>query len=195
MTLKGVFPGDRIAEVQTLPDRLPDQKDLPSGRDLPFLAPGFLDMQVNGAMITTSPKERILRNLRTLPGALAADRNLRSAIPGIHIEGPFISGLDGPRGAGQSGALPLGRAAEDIRGAAADFEDHPGGPGSVRRLNPPGLVDELQSGNQAHTFFLIQAVCILLPLPGHKGQITEYIQPLIHVPADTDHGTGGQIHR
>jgi N-acetylglucosamine-6-phosphate deacetylase len=115
MTLKGVFPGtqkpialriegDRIAEVQTLPDRLPDQKDLPSGRDLPFLAPGFLDMQVNGAMITTSPKERILRNLRTLLGALAADRNLRSAIPGIHIEGPFISGLEQNYGTLEPGA-------------------------------------------------------------------------------------------
>jgi N-acetylglucosamine-6-phosphate deacetylase len=28
-----------------------------------------------------------------------ADANLKSAIPGIHVEGPFISGLDGPRGA------------------------------------------------------------------------------------------------
>jgi N-acetylglucosamine-6-phosphate deacetylase len=131
MTLQGVFPvtqqpislgieGDRIAEVRTLPDR----------RDLPFLAPGFLDMQVNGALycdyhledlsadksaqivayldgsgttqhiatITSSPKERILRNLRTLLSAMAADRNIKSAIPGIHIEGPFISRIDGPRG-------------------------------------------------------------------------------------------------
>jgi N-acetylglucosamine-6-phosphate deacetylase len=51
------------------------------------------------ATMTTSPKERILRNLRTLLGALDADPNLKSAIPGIHIEGPFISRLDGPRGA------------------------------------------------------------------------------------------------
>jgi N-acetylglucosamine-6-phosphate deacetylase len=51
------------------------------------------------ATITTSPKERILRNLRTLLTAMASDRNLKSAIPGIHIEGPFISNLDGPRGA------------------------------------------------------------------------------------------------
>ena len=136
MTVEGIFPGTeksvslriegkRIAEVRTLPGG-------PSDRgDLPFLAPGFLDMQVNGAMycdyhledfsaekiarivafldssgttqhiatITTSPKERILGNLRTLLRATAADRNLKSAIPGIHVEGPFISKLDGPRGA------------------------------------------------------------------------------------------------
>jgi N-acetylglucosamine-6-phosphate deacetylase len=136
MTIKGISPGrqepialrvegERIAEIRTLPDRLPDR------RDLPFLAHGFLDMQVNGALycdyhledfsadkiaqivayldtsgttqhiatFTTSPKERILRNLRTLLSALAADRNLKSAIPGIHMEGPFISSIDGPRGA------------------------------------------------------------------------------------------------
>lgn len=123
--------GDRIAAVQSLPE-----PKAPPGRpavriDLPLLAPGFLDMQVNGALycdyhledfsadqaakivahldssgttqhiatMTTSPQERILRNLRTLLAALDADRNLKSAIPGIHIEGPFISRLDGPRGA------------------------------------------------------------------------------------------------
>jgi N-acetylglucosamine-6-phosphate deacetylase len=51
------------------------------------------------ATITTSPEERILRNLRTLLRARTADPNLKHAIPGIHIEGPFISRLDGPRGA------------------------------------------------------------------------------------------------
>jgi N-acetylglucosamine-6-phosphate deacetylase len=117
--------GERIAEVRTLPHP-------PGGRrDLPYISPGFLDMQVNGAMycdyhledfsaekiarivsyldgsgttqhiatMTTSPKQRILTNLRTLRRALDADRNLGSAIPGVHIEGPFISGQDGPRGA------------------------------------------------------------------------------------------------
>jgi len=148
MNLEGIFPGtqqpvslriegDRIAEVKTLPGRPPgglsDRSPgrLPGREELPFLAPGFLDMQVNGALysdyhledfsadmaeqivayldgsgttqhiatIVTSPKERILHNLRTLLSAMAADRNLESAIPGIHIEGPFISGEDGPRGA------------------------------------------------------------------------------------------------
>jgi N-acetylglucosamine-6-phosphate deacetylase len=140
MNIEGIIPGtrqptalriegDRIAEVKTPPGRHP-ARTTGSG-EFPFLAPGFLDMQVNGAMycdyhledfsadniarivafldssgttqhiatITTSPKERILRNLRTLLRTISADRNLKSAIPGVHIEGPFISEEDGPRGA------------------------------------------------------------------------------------------------
>jgi N-acetylglucosamine-6-phosphate deacetylase len=138
MTLEGILPGSRepvvirteggrISEVRSLPDREIRRRQ----SALPFLSPGFLDMQVNGARycdyhledfsaeqaarivtyldssgttqhiatMTTSPKERILRNLRTLIAARAVDGNLENAIPGIHIEGPFISGLDGPRGA------------------------------------------------------------------------------------------------
>jgi N-acetylglucosamine-6-phosphate deacetylase len=98
---------------------------------LPLIAPGFLDIQVNGYLeadyslpdlrveqvraivdnlspsgttqhlptIITSPRERILRNLGVI--AAAADRHpdVAAAIPGIHVEGPFISPEDGPRGA------------------------------------------------------------------------------------------------
>jgi N-acetylglucosamine-6-phosphate deacetylase len=144
MTIKGISPdtqepiavriqGDHIAELHTLAGReeRPGVLEPPARKKLPLLAPGFLDMQVNGAMycdyhledfsadqirrivayldgsgttqhiatITTSPKERIINNLRTLLRAQAADRNLQNAIPGVHVEGPFISGLDGPRGA------------------------------------------------------------------------------------------------
>ena len=35
----------------------------------------------------------------TLTRALAADPDLRRAIPGYHLEGPYLSGEDGPRGA------------------------------------------------------------------------------------------------
>ncbi len=49
--------------------------------------------------IITNPRERILRNLATIANAVAGDPRLRAAIPGIHVEGPFISGEDGPRGA------------------------------------------------------------------------------------------------
>jgi N-acetylglucosamine-6-phosphate deacetylase len=98
---------------------------------LPFVAPGFLDMQVNGFLgsdyslpdlrpehirkicrslagagttqhvptIVTSPPERILKNLDTISLAMEKDREIRAAIAGIHIEGPFISEEDGPRGA------------------------------------------------------------------------------------------------
>jgi len=98
---------------------------------LPYISPGFLDIQVNGYMgsdysledlseeqvakiifhlnrsgttqhvptIITTPHERILRNLKVIIKAIQSSRDIACAISGIHIEGPFISPADGPRGA------------------------------------------------------------------------------------------------
>ena len=98
---------------------------------LPYISPGFLDIQVNGYMgsdysledlseeqvtkiifylnrsgttqhvptIITTPPERILRNLKVIAKAIQSSRDIACAISGIHIEGPFISPADGPRGA------------------------------------------------------------------------------------------------
>lgn len=49
--------------------------------------------------IITAPEERIERNLRLLSRARRASRELEEAIPGYHIEGPYISPEDGARGA------------------------------------------------------------------------------------------------
>jgi N-acetylglucosamine-6-phosphate deacetylase len=100
-------------------------------KDLPYISPGFLDIQVNGYMgsdysledlseeqvakiifhlnrsgttqhvptIITTPSERILRNLKVIIKAIQGSRDIACAISGIHIEGPFISPADGPRGA------------------------------------------------------------------------------------------------
>lgn len=48
--------------------------------------------------IITAPRETILRNLELISSLCESDRELSAAIPGIHIEGPFISPVDGPRG-------------------------------------------------------------------------------------------------
>ncbi len=51
------------------------------------------------ATVVTSPQERILRNLEVVAHAVRNDPDLALAIPGIHLEGPYISSEDGPRGA------------------------------------------------------------------------------------------------
>jgi N-acetylglucosamine-6-phosphate deacetylase len=98
---------------------------------LPYISPGFLDMQVNGFMgsdysledlseehvkkivhhlnrsgttqhvptIISSPRERIIRNLKVISKAIQNSEDIARSILGIHIEGPFISPADGPRGA------------------------------------------------------------------------------------------------
>ncbi|MCU0407366.1 MAG: amidohydrolase family protein [Bacteroidales bacterium] len=95
-----------------------------------FVAPGFIDNQVNGfagidfgspsltpadaarvarallgtgvttflpALITASHKD-IIRSLSVLSSAIEEDRIFRAMVPGFHIEGPYISALDGYRG-------------------------------------------------------------------------------------------------
>jgi N-acetylglucosamine-6-phosphate deacetylase len=49
--------------------------------------------------IISSPRERIIRNLKVISKAMQNSEDIARAILGIHIEGPFISPVDGPRGA------------------------------------------------------------------------------------------------
>ena len=101
-----------------------------SDQNLPYISPGFFDLQVNGykgndysledfseehlrniitnlaasgtsqhiPTIVSSPQERILTNLKIISKAINTSPDIMEAIPGIHIEGPFISTEEGPRG-------------------------------------------------------------------------------------------------
>lgn len=51
------------------------------------------------ATIVTSPQERILRNLEVIAETVSSSPELSGAVAGIHLEGPYISDEDGPRGA------------------------------------------------------------------------------------------------
>lgn len=101
-----------------------------------WLAPAFLDLQVNGfgghdfnlgawgdegevssellpifdlaaragtaalcPTITTNGREAMIAALQAIAALVEQDRSLRHAVPGIHVEGPYIADEDGPRGA------------------------------------------------------------------------------------------------
>jgi len=98
--------------------------------DLPFLAPGLIDLQVNGfagidvngpdvtaervleitaalarigvttwvPTIVTASEEAIRHALRMIADARSRSSQLAHAIPYAHVEGPFLSAEDGPRG-------------------------------------------------------------------------------------------------
>ena len=106
----------------------------PGDREL-ILAPGLMDMQINGycgvdfnqpdqlslekifsvvaaqralgvayflPTITTGSFERMSRSLALIAEAMEDD-NWGQSMPGIHMEGPYISAEDGPRGAHPQG--------------------------------------------------------------------------------------------
>jgi len=49
--------------------------------------------------IVTGSPERMIRSLRVVREACRADPNLNASVGGFHVEGPFISPEEGPRGA------------------------------------------------------------------------------------------------
>ena len=124
---------DSIRPFIELPDR-PVPTYL-GGPDV-WIAPGFIDLQVNGyggfdfnggawtsahrhreapwriaefaaragttmlcPTIVTASREAITESLRSLSDAIRQDRDLLRTFPGIHLEGPYFSGEEGPRGA------------------------------------------------------------------------------------------------
>src|SRR5699024_1825604 len=98
--------------------------------DLPFIAPGLIDLQVNGfagsdangpdvtaeriteltapparigvttwaPTVVTASEEAIRHSLRAIAEARSRSPQLAHAIPFAHVEGPFLSAQDGPRG-------------------------------------------------------------------------------------------------
>ncbi len=49
--------------------------------------------------LITNSRDALLHGFATIARACEADADLARAIPGLHLEGPYISGEDGPRGA------------------------------------------------------------------------------------------------
>ena len=117
-SLRLTWTGAAITRVQPTGD---------AAADLPVVAPALLDIQVNGygglnfarpenlgtiartlarfgvarfcPTVVTGAEEVMAGALAAIAEALDQDPALRPAVPGIHVEGPYISPLDGPRGA------------------------------------------------------------------------------------------------
>ncbi|WP_207782146.1 N-acetylglucosamine-6-phosphate deacetylase [Phytoactinopolyspora limicola] len=49
--------------------------------------------------VITAPAARMLAAVRAIAAARAGDPHTRHSVPGIHLEGPYLSADDGPRGA------------------------------------------------------------------------------------------------
>lgn len=107
-----------------------DVRQAPDPGDGLWLAPGLVDLQVNGfaghdvndagltpqsvaglvralwragvttvvPTVVTAAEDRITNALRVIGQARDADPAIARAIPYVHVEGPFISGQEGPRG-------------------------------------------------------------------------------------------------
>jgi len=101
------------------------------GEPLPWIAPGLIDLQINGyagvnfnevpiraervnevtrkllaegvtgylPTVTTNQIDRITEELASIAECRRTDPLVREAVPGIHLEGPFITPEDGARGA------------------------------------------------------------------------------------------------
>jgi len=119
------FDAGRITRIE------PAEHAARSTATLPWIAPGFVDLQVNGyhgqefndsaltvaaiaqvcrAMdcdgvtsflptATTHSSEMLLHTFTTLAAACEEDDGVARRVPGFHLEGPYISPSDGPRGA------------------------------------------------------------------------------------------------
>jgi N-acetylglucosamine-6-phosphate deacetylase len=116
--------------------------------------------------VTTGPFERMSASLRAVAKACEEDRRVAASVAAIHLEGPYISAEDGPRG-----AHPAEHAREPDADEFRRLQDAAGGRIGIVTLAPelPGAVEagarlSTHLGNGAHAL-----------LPRHPNYIWEQL--------------------
>ena len=99
--------------------------------------------------VTTGPEEKMVRSLQAIAAARDADPLVARAIPCAHVEGPYLSPEDGPRGAHDLKSLRLPDVAEFARwqeagrgvvGIVTLAPELPGAPAYIQEIVNRGVV-------------------------------------------------------
>lgn len=125
------FDTREVVVIETSGDRIADLRVSPAAGEFPWVAPGLVDLQVNGLggleltdigltveqvarvsqsldafgvttycpTVTTHSFEVLCHSLATIAAASEKSAAARQRIAGIHLEGPYLSREEGPRGA------------------------------------------------------------------------------------------------
>lgn len=176
-----------------------------------YIAPGFVDLQVNGYMgidfnsleitetdiekvclslleqgvtsfyptVITNSSENILKLVEVISSTVSKNELARQMIAGIHLEGPFLSVEDGPRGAHNQ---------EYIQ--APDWE-------FFKRVNESGLIKIITLSPEwehADEFIKLASDAGVLVSIGHTNASTEQIQTAVKVGAKMSTHLGNGAH-
>jgi N-acetylglucosamine-6-phosphate deacetylase len=214
---RDVFTGEPV-ELEIAGDRISARSDIETEDDLPWLSPGWFDIQVNGwtdhdwngesleagaaeqmctalaqrgttsflATIITADRHNLVQRLSAVRRFCEQSPIVSRSVAGVHVEGPFISEMDGPRGAHTPSAC------RDPSVAELD-EWHEASGGRIRmvtlapeRNGAAGFIRELRRRG-------------IVPAIGHTNATREEIHAAIEAGAlfstHVGNGIGEQIHR
>jgi N-acetylglucosamine-6-phosphate deacetylase len=182
--LRGLAPTGEGIEISISQGVITSIEKIEAAGDspLPFIAPGFIDIQVNGfkgfdlngaqppspqsvqqmvrslwptgvgkvcPTIITNSEEHIIQTLKSIVKACQEDEMIKACIPAVHLEGPFISPEDGPRGVHPAEQvrppdweefLRWQDAAEGLIGIVTLSPEWPGATDFIERLDESGVV-------------------------------------------------------
>ena len=130
--------------------------------------------------VTTGSFQRMSNSLRAIAEA-CEDSDIADSIAGIHMEGPFISGEDGPRG-----AHPVEHARAPDWDEFLRFQDAAGGRIRIVTLAPelPGAMDFIENLTAEG----------IIPAIGHTGAAPEQIRQAVQAGARLSTHLGNGAH-